>query len=107
MVQQRTILTDDQWAQLIKFYDQGHTMSECRNIWGVSQGTISLKFKRLGKKARPKLVPCRPIKEAPLPEKEEGPSSEVQELRPIGKRKIIPLSSESKEINMKYEEDVS
>jgi hypothetical protein len=98
-------LTDEQWAQLIEFYDQNHTMRECAKIWKLSVGAISRKFKRIGKQARPKFFPSRPSKQDNLPAhhymKNVDPSQlnaegvpvpqDVQEVRPSRKRKIVSL----------------
>jgi hypothetical protein len=100
-----THLTDKQWANLIDFYDKNHSMIECAKIWKVTHATISLKFKRMGKKARPRFVPCRPSKQDNLPDYhymkngdpsqltvEEDPApQDVQEVRPSRKRKIVSL----------------
>ena len=105
-------LTDKQWAQLIEFYDRNHTMLECAEVWKVSEGAISRKFKRIGKKARPKFVPTRRSRRAKLPDHhymknvdppqvpvtsrdlnpgEDPVPQDVQEVRLSRKRKIVSL----------------
>ena len=117
-------LTPEQWTQLVEYYNAGHTMKECGDIWGVSMRTVSVHFKRNGIKARPRFVPSRKAKqdnmpdwhylkatlppqedEKSQPEGEEPPT--VQEVRPPVKRKIISLAGNGGEGRMLYEKEIA
>lgn len=115
-------LTEEQWQQLIDYYDDNHSMKECAVMFGVALSTISFKFNNIGKKARPRFQPRDEEHLEKMPahlqemwkEKEEafrekstedpGKVSEKPSSSP--KRKIISLAGNGGEGRLLYERKV-
>jgi hypothetical protein len=89
------MLTDDQWEELVEFYQDGHTYKECGVRYGVSAATVQRHFAK-----HPEIPRRKPFSKAK--EKRLGTLGRVrvEETTPPGPakpRKIVSLKEEWKE----------
>jgi hypothetical protein len=125
MIGRPSRLTPEQWNDLVEYYQAGHTLTECGKIWGLSQGYIGIKLKKMNIKIRGRFEPSRPEKwdRAPphtqaenvhvvKPVVVETPASEgtsinevKQPRRVSSRRKIIAITDSDKKAQMLYEKE--
>lgn len=118
-------LSPEQWQDLINYYNEGHTLTECGRIWGLSHGYISERFNKMKVKKRARFEPSRPEKFEKAPphtkakfehlatavkEKERDPEALYVFVPPVRpdrapRRKIVTLNdSDKKAVNL-YEKE--
>lgn len=101
-------LSEEQWAKLAVYYQEGHTLRECSTMFGLSIPTISKGMKQRGHKLREKLEPSRPEKyeKAPLYVTAKYALPQEMTVSPEGvvvpKRKIISLDGP---VQKRYEKE--
>jgi DNA invertase Pin-like site-specific DNA recombinase len=88
-------LTDDQWEELVQFYQEGHTYKECGVRFGISKTTVSRHFTKHPEIPRRK--PLTKVKEKRLDNLGRVRVEEITPPGPAKPRKIVSLKEEWKE----------
>jgi len=113
-------LTEEQWAKVCAYYQEGHTLIECETMTGVTRQSISRQLKLRGVQVRAQWEPSRPEKAARVRSPSvkakyvtpQEPLGSQEEITPEGcitppKRKIISLAGNGGEGRMLYEKNVT
>lgn len=120
--QGKSKLSEDQWRDLIEYYQAGHTLAECGRIWGLTGEYIGNVLKKRGVPRRGRFEPSRPekvefapphaqvlFKQTEATPAPEGTSHSVQVThhgRASSRRKIIAIHDSDKKAEMLYEKEV-
>ena len=86
----RIVLTEEQWVELIAYYQDGHTYLECAKKFGVSSATVGGFFQK--HKEIPRRRPLENSKTRQIP----GETTEARRKRIDGPplRKIVKLKDD-------------
>lgn len=122
MPHKKSKLNQEQWNDVIAYYQAGHTLAECGRIWGFSGPYIGQVFQKMGVPRRKDFEPARPETAALAPSHtaalfgltnmEAQPASASSEVsseaspgRVSSRRRIIAVSDSDKKAEMLYEKD--